>query len=380
MVQPYFAACTLGLEAVLADELTALRAGRVKAGRGGVHFEGDRALGYGACLWLRSAIRVQEEVGVGEVTSDDELYRFVRSIDWTRLVTPDQTLAVDASLRDSPLTHSVFAAQRVKDGVADWWRERTDRRPSVNRKEPDVPLKLVVNGKVARLYRDLAGPSLHKRGYRPAQVRSPLNEALAAGILLLSAWDRASPLLDPMCGSGTFVIEAAHLATDRAPGIDRRFPFFRWPDFHQRAWDLMLADARRRVKRTLSFPILGADRHEGALSIAQRSARTAGVMELIELAHSPIRDLIPRVRPKTVVVNPPYGMRIGEGEDLVDSWRDLGAFLRARCPGAQAFVLCGEPELTRHLGLRATWRHPVHNGPIDCRLLRYDIHDGGKSS
>ncbi|MAG56629.1 MAG: RNA methyltransferase [Planctomycetes bacterium] len=372
----YFAACSLGLEELLITELRDLGAGAIKAQRGGVDFEGDLRVGYAACLWSRVAIRVQEELAArNDIRTDRDLYQFVRTVNWSSIVKPTQTMAVNASIRDAAHTNSMFVAQRVKDAVCDWWRDREDRRPSVDRTRPDVPLKVVWRGREAILYRDLVGPSLHKRGYRPAQVRSPLNEALAAGILRLTGWDPNTALLDPMCGSGTFLIEAAHIAMDRAPGLERGFPFTRWPDFDTGAWNQLVTDARARVRPDIRCSLQGSDRHRGALAIAKKSAAAAGVEGKIIFTHREIQSLRPRVPPRTVVVNPPYGQRLGEGQDLIDAWKGLGDLLRTGCRGATAWVLSGDPEITRHLGLKSTERIPLMNGPIDCRLLRYDMRD-----
>jgi putative N6-adenine-specific DNA methylase len=294
----------------------------------------------------------------------------------------DQTLAVDASVRDSELTHSNFVGLTVKDAIVDQFRERTGRRPSVNVDAPDLPLKVVLKNDALTIWRNLSGDSLHKRGYRPVQVKSPLNEATAAGLLRLSGWDRASPLVDPMCGSGTLLIEAAMLAAERAPGMNRGFAFERWPDFDPELWRALRADARSRAKSTLPFPIEGADRHGGAISIAERSARNAGVAGLVRFTvadaaqWSPPRTSAPAdaERPSlTVLCNPPYGERIGEGEDLVGSWRALGRFLAERCRGGRVFVLCGNREMVRHIGLDSRRQFSVMNGQIECRLLEYDL-------
>lgn len=372
MEREYFAACTLGIEEVLAQEIRTLGAARVDPGRGGVTFFGDQALGYRAALWLRSAVRLQELLLTTPAPDRATFHRAVYDIPWERYLRVDQTLAVDASIRDSTVTHSGIAALTVKDAIVDRFRERTGLRPSVNVDAPHLGLKLVINRDMAKLYRDLSGESLHKRGWRPIQVKSPLNEALAAGLLLLSGWDRASPLVDPMCGSGTFLIEAAHLAMDRAPGLGRRFAFERWPDFDSAAFQTLLTEARDRVRKTAP-PLFGADRHEGAISLARRAAESAGVPGLVKFRVSEAREFVPGVAKPTVVVNPPWGERLGEGDDLIESWRALGHFLHHQCAGSAAFVLSGNPELTRHLGLRATRKWVVKNGPIECRWIRYDV-------
>lgn len=373
MRSEFFAPCTLGLESALEQELADLGAAEIEPVGGGVRFHGDRRLGYLANLWLRSAIRVQELLGRFEVASRDDLYAAVGSIDWSVHLALDRTLAIDASVDHPEIRHSKFAALVVKDAIVDQFRARSGRRPSVDRAHPDLPLKLVIQREGASLWRNLSGASLHKRGYREIQVRSPLNEATAAGLLLLTDWDRASALVDPMCGSGTLVIEAAMLAADIAPGRHRRFAFERWPDFDGTLWHELREEAAARVRSSLPFLLEGADRHSGALDLARQGARAAGVAELVRFTRAPLRKYVPGAAPSVVVVNPPYGERLGEGADLVAAWRDLGAFLHERTPGATAWILCGSKELTRHLGLKASKRLPVKNGPIDCRFLRYAI-------
>jgi putative N6-adenine-specific DNA methylase len=210
------------------------------------------------------------------------------------------------------------------------------------------------------------------------QVKSPLSEAIAAGLLLMSDWDRRSPLLDPMCGSATFAIEAAWLASDRAPGLGRSFAFEKWTDLDQDLWAELFDDAEARAERGLRDvpPIFGRDRHAGAISVAERSARAAGVRELVDLRVADVARAEVPSEVTTVVANPPYGARLGEGQDLEDSWRGLGEYLRNFPEGSVAWVLSGNPELTRFLRLRADRKLPVHNGPIDCRFVRYALGGG----
>jgi 23S rRNA G2445 N2-methylase RlmL len=375
-VRCFYAACTLGLEEVLAAELRALGAGRVETRRGACAFEGDLATGYRACLWLRSAVRVQEELARGTVRDRDDLYALASAVDWSRSITHLQTLAIDGSVRDSFVNDTRYPVLVVKDAICDQFRARTGKRPDVARDRPDLPVKLVLQRDEAILYREFGGEPLHKRGYREIQHKSPLNEATAAGLLQLTDWDRASPLCDPMCGSATFLIEAAWLATDRAPGLGRSFAFERWCDVELDAWRALYDDAEARAAAGAGRlpPLSGNDRHPGALAIAGQALAAAGLAGRIPLARCDAQDFVPPDPPRIVVTNPPYGERIDtDPEQLAASWRSLGRFLHERCAGAVAYVLCGNPELTRHLGLRASGRHPVRNGPIECRWLRYEI-------
>ena len=357
---------------MLADELRDLGARDVTIVAGGALFGADAALACRATFWLRSAVRVLEPVVRGRVGDFDSLYELAARARWEDLVGVRRTFAVRASVTDGPFTDRHFAALRVKDALVDRVRKKRGSRPSVDRRDPDVPLRLVVRGREATVFRDLAGDSLHRRGYRPVQVKSPLPEAVAAGLLLLAGWDRDSSLLDPMCGSGTFVIEAAALAADRAPGFARRFAAERFPDADPRLWKRLREEAADRLRRSLSFRLLGVDRHPGAIGIAKRSARAADLSHLVQFKVGDAAVFEPPFPPAVVVANPPWGERLGEGSDLVASWRALGTLLR-RCPGAQAYVLSGAPGLTRHIGLRSSQRWPVRVGQLDARWLRYEM-------
>jgi putative N6-adenine-specific DNA methylase len=368
----HLAQCTRGLEQVLAQELRDLGARGVSIVPGGALFEADAALASRATFWLRSAVRVLEPVISGRVGDFDQLYDLASRAAWEELVGVRRTFAVHATVTRGPFTDRHFAALRVKDAVVDRIRERRGSRPDVDRHDPDVPLRLVVRGEEAHLFRDLAGDSLHRRGYRPVQVKSPLSEAVAAGLLLLTGWDRESPLLDPMCGSGTFVIEAAALAADRAPGFARKFAAERFPDSDPKIWKRLREEAADRLRPSLSFRLLGVDRHPGAVGIAKNSAKAAGLPHLVQFKIANATVFEPPYPPAVVVANPPWGERLGEGSDLVASWRALGTLLR-RCSGAHAYILSGAPELTRHIGLRSSQRWPIKIGQLDARWLHYEM-------
>src|SRR5947209_4061427 len=270
----FFATCARGLEHVLADELRALGAQDVAPGRGGTAFAGDRALLYRANLWLRTAVRVLRPVLEANVASPDELYVAVRRLDWSQYLTRDHTLAVDASVRDSHITHSKYAALRVKDAICDQFVERAGRRPSVDVDEPMVGLNLHVYRDRAVLSLDSSGESLHKRGYRPVLTKAPLNESLAAALVLRSGWHGDRPFADPLCGSGTLPIEAAWVALRRPPGLTRkRFGFQGWMDFAVPLWTALRDEARRGVGRSLPVPVLGSDVRGDAVSFAINNAR-----------------------------------------------------------------------------------------------------------
>jgi putative N6-adenine-specific DNA methylase len=369
----YFATCARGIEPVLADELRTLGAADVAPGRGGVAFAGDKALLYRANLWLRTAVRVLMPILEATVTTPDELYEAVRSIDWAQYMTPDHTLAVDCNVRDSKLTHSLYAALRTKDAICDWFVERQGRRPSVDLERPMVGLNLHIYRDQAVLSLDSSGDSLHKRGYRPILTKAPLNEALAAALILRSAWDITTPFIDPMCGSGVLPIEATWLALRRPPGLTRKhFGLQGWMDFDVRLWTALRDEARTGVRKKLDMPILGSDIRADAVQHSITNARSAGVGNLLKFERRDVRDFRPPPgSPGTILCNPPYGERIGEEKELRPVYRTLGDMLRQHCLGWTACVFCGNAGLARDIGVEPAESVPFYNGKIPCQLLIY---------
>jgi putative N6-adenine-specific DNA methylase len=374
-LERYFATCGRGVEPVLADELRALGASDVQPGRGGVHFAGDRALLYQANLWLRTAIRVLWPILEARVESPDELYDAVRSLDWSRWLTPEHTLAVDCNVRDSRITHSKYAALRVKDAICDQFVERVGRRPSVDVETPMVGLNLHVYQDEATLSLESSGESLHKRGYRPIQTKAPLNEALAAALVLRTGWKGERPFADPLCGSGTLPIEAAWLALRRPPGLTRkRFGFQGWMDYDVGLWTALRDEARRGVLRSLPAPIVASDARGDAVSFAINNAKAAGIGHLLRFDRRDVRDFqSPPGPPGVLVCNPPYGERIGEERELVGLYKLLGEVFSQSCAGWTCFVFTGNPRLANAIGLQPAEQIPLYNGKILCRLLRFDL-------
>lgn len=369
----YFATCGRGIEPVLADELRALDAADVEPGRGGVSFGGDLSLLYRANLWLRTAIRVLRPIHEAVVMSPDELYDSVRSLDWTQYLTPEHTLAVDCNVRDSKITHSKYAALRVKDAICDQFLERCGRRPSVDVDEPMLGLNLHVYRNRAVLSLDSSGESLHKRGYRPIQTRAPLNEALAAALVLLTGWHGERPFADPLCGGGTLAIEAAWIALKRPPGLTRkRFGFQGWMDFDIGLWTELRDEARRGIGRALPAPIYAADARGDAVSFAIDNARAAGIGHLLRFDKRDVIDFHPpEGAPGVILCNPPYGERIGEEKNLFGLYRLLGEVFTQRCRGWTAYVFTGNPRLAASIGIKPTRETPLYNGKIPCRLLQF---------
>jgi putative N6-adenine-specific DNA methylase len=371
----YFATCARGIEPVLADELRSLGASAVEPGRGGAAFAGDRALLYQANLWLRTAIRVLMPVLTAPVSSPDELYDAVRSLDWSRYLTPEHTLAVDCNVRDSQITHSKYAALRTKDAICDQFVERCGRRPSVDVEQPLVPLNLHIYRNEAVLSLDSSGASLHKRGYRPILLKAPLNEALAAALVLLTGFRGETAFVDPLCGSGTLPIEAAWLALRRPPGLTRRrFAFQSWLDYDVGLWTQLRDEARRGVRKELPAPVVGSDVRRDAVEWSKTNARAAGIGHLVRFEAKDVREFRPPDGPPGVLLcNPPYGERIGEEKEWRGLYQTLGEVFRERCAGWTAYVFTGNARLAREIGLQPAAQVPLFNGKIPCRLLRFDL-------
>lgn len=371
----YFATCARGLEPVLAGELTSLGASQIEPGRGGVTFRGDAALLYRACLWLRSAVRVLRPVHEFDARTPDELYEAVRAVQWHEWMTPEHTLAVDCNVRDSAITHSQYAARRVKDAICDQFRDRTGRRPNVDTERPMIGLNLHISKNHAILSLDSSWDSLHKRGYRPIQTIAPLNEALAAGLLLRAGWNPQTPLVDPLCGSGTFCIEGAWIAQNRPPGLTRKwFAFQGWLDFDRPLWNAIRDDARRAVRKELPALIAGSDVRQDAIDFAQANARAAGVGHLLKFQKLDVKDARPPTdTPGTLICNPPYGERIGEEAELVGLYRRIGDVASEHWHGWRLFVFTSNTMLAKKVGLKMVHKEPFFNGALECFLWEFKV-------
>ena len=374
-MQRFFATCARGIEFILAGELRELGAGSVEEGRGGVQFTGNRGTLYRANLWLRTAIRVLQPILEAPVTSPEELYEAVGSLDWSRYMTPDHTLAVDCNVRDSAITHSKYAALKTKDAICDQFVAKCGRRPSVDVDEPMVGLNLHIYKNQAVLSLDSSGDSLHKRGYRPIQTRAPLNEALAAALILHTGWRGDAPFADPMCGGGTLAIEAAWLALRRPPGLTRRrFGFQGWLDFDIGEWTALRDEARAGIAKALPALVTGSDERGDAVAFAIDNAKAAGVGHLVRFTKRHLRDFRPPAGPPgTLMCNPPYGERIGEERELRGLYQLLGNVFQEHCRGWSAFVFTSNQGLASCIGLTPADRWPLFNGKIPCQLLKFEM-------
>jgi putative N6-adenine-specific DNA methylase len=364
----FFATAAKGTEPALRDELRELRLPGVRADRGGVHFEGGIGDAARACLWSRIAVRVLLEVGRFEAPDAAALYAGVRAVDFSEWMTPDTTLAVRATCRSSRLTHSQFVAQKTKDAIVDGLRDRFGSRPDVDREDPDAGVAVHLARDQATVYLDASGGSLHERGWRGAAGVAPLRETLAAAVVRLSGWDRASPLVDPMCGAGTMAIEAAAWSRRIAPGLSRpRFGFERWAgnDETQRAAMRELRERAKASAREEGPAVRASDVDPRAVERTRRSARDAGVDIVVE--RRGIRDFEPPGPGGVVVTNPPYGQRLEVDEALYGEMAK--SFRRVR--RATVALLAGSPALAGAMRREPDRWWILYNGPIECRLLVY---------
>ncbi len=374
-VTHFFATTAKGIEAVLAGELDKLGFEGISIEKGGVRFSGDQVTCYRANLWLRTAQRILVPLAEFHCDSPQHLYDGVRSVDWRRYLNPDMTLAVDCNVRDSSITHSGFAALKTKDAVVDAIREHYGRRPNVNTRDPDLRVNVHIARNHCAVSLDSSGQSLDKRGYRLDAENAPIRETLAAALIELSGWDGTVPLVDPMCGSGTIPIEAALKATNRAPGLKRAmYGFQRWPSFNGKVWNQLLQEAEEKASQEISSSISGFDISRAAIDKARKNACRAGVEKFVVFTKGDMLEMSPPTGPGIILFNPPYGVRLGETEPLKILYKGIGDALKRHCRGYTAYVFCGNPDLAKWIGLKAARRTVLFNGPIECRLLKFELY------
>lgn len=384
-VRYWIATAPVGAASVLAEELAQFGASDIRERSHDVKFQGTLEVGYRACLWSRTATRVLLSVGSIDATTSKGLYEALKRIDWREHLGPGATLACDCSGGNESIRHTIYGSQLLKDAVCDNLRDATGERPDVKPERPDVLLHLHVEGTTALVSVDFSGESLHRRGYRSEGGRAPLKENVAAAVLLRAGWAAISGqdgvLVDPMCGSGTFLTEAALIAADAAPALDRDyFGFSGWFGHDGALWDRLCGEARERRKaRTPRRCVLGSDIDGDAVRMAIENGGHAGVADWL---HVEKRTLAEVSRPDNevglVVTNPPYGERIGAETGLPELYSQLGRTLREHFQGWQAAILTGNPPLARNLGIYAKRTHRVFNGTIECRLLRFDLNQASE--
>ncbi|MBR6433060.1 MAG: RNA methyltransferase, partial [Bacteroides sp.] len=353
-----------GLEEVLAQELTALGANDIEIGRRMVSFSGDKEMMYKANFCLRTAIRILKPIKHFEAKDADEVYGQIKTNRWEEYLDTDKTFAVEPTVFSEEFRHSKFVAYKVKDAIVDYFREKTGKRPGVRVNKPDVLLNIHIAETRCTLSLDSSGESLHRRGYRQEAVEAPLNEVLAAGMILMTGWRGECDLIDPMCGSGTIPIEAALIARNIAPGVFRKeFAFEKWVDFDQELFDTLYNDDSQ--EREFAHKIYGYDNNPKANEIAMRNVKAAGVSKDVVLKLQPFQQFEQPAGKSIIITNPPYGERISTN-DLLGLYSMIGERLKHAFTGNTAWVLSYRDECFDQIGLKATTKTPLFNGALEC--------------
>ena len=363
-----------GLENVLAKELTELGANDVQIGRRMVSFSGDKELMYRANFQLRTAIRILKPIKHFRATTADEVYEAVKAMDWTEYLDNDTTFAVDSVVFSTEFRHSKFVAYKVKDAIVDQFREKTGNRPNVRITNPDLQLHIHVAEFDCTLSLDSSGESLHRRGYRQESVEAPLNEVLAAGIIMQTGWHGECDLIDPMCGSGTIAIEAALIARGIAPGVYRKeYAFEKWRDYDRELFEKIYEDESK--ERPFEHHIYAYDINHNAIAIASNNVKAAGLSKEISLQQQDFKDFTQPKEKSIIITNPPYGERIS-APDLLGLYKMIGERLKHHFTGCEAWILSYREECFEQIGLRPSLRTPLFNGSLECELRKYQMFSG----
>lgn len=372
-MEHYFASAPRGLESLLAGELTGLGAKSAAAVPGGVAFSGDWQTCYRANLRSRLASRILWRVAEFGYQNEEDLYEAARKIDWPQFFDVGCKLRVNVSAQKSPLTSLDFATLRIKDAVCDRFRDALGSRPDVDRARPDVRVHAFLDAARGALYLDTSGEPLFKRGWRASAGEAPLRENLAAGIVLLSGWKPEEPLLDPMCGGGTLLVEAAAMARGRAPGAHRRFGFEKLKVFGSATWEKEKRETLNRPNPPKTLQIFGSDSDPRALADARRNIATAGVDRWVRLEQADVLERAAPAASGVMIANPPYGERIGSREALAEFYPKLGSALKKNYPGWRCHFFSADLRLPKLVRLQPSRRVPLYNGALECRLFEFAI-------
>ena len=377
---PMIAKTSFGFEDILIEELKTYDASDIRKATRAVFFSGTLETMYTINLNSRISLRILKPIRTFPAANEQQLYDEVKKIDWSEFLSADDTLAVDAVTVKSNLTHSLYISLKTKDAIVDQFRDKTGKRPNVDLRFPKVRINVHLSDNIASVALDSSGDSLHKRGYRVQQGEAPLNETLAAGMVLLSGWDRNSPLSDIMCGSGTILIEAAMIARNIAPGSFRNeFGFERWIDFDAPLWESVKQKAKSIEKAELDFQITGIDRSHQVISHARENANAAGVANEITFHEMPFEHYTPTETAQTIVTNPPYGGRLTD-TDLFDLYKNIGDQLKKKYQGSVAWVLTANRDAAKYIGLHASRKIQLYNGALECRFLKFELYSGSKKT
>lgn len=373
----YLAKTLAGLEEVLANELSSLGAEKIEVGNRVVRFSGDKALMYRANLELRTALRILVPIHRFRVRHQNELYKKVQQVDWSKYLDLTDTLAVDAVTNSDFIRHSHYAALKTKDAIVDQFRDKTGRRPDVDIKTPTIRLHLHVRNDWGTILLDSSGESLHKRGYRQVSVAAPINEVLAAGMIMLAGWKGDSPFVDPMCGSGTLPIEAALIAYNTPPQILRKsFGFMRWKDFDAGLWRQVKKQALAQ-KTPFTHTIWASDTESEAIEAIETNLRSLDLIRKVEVRRIDFLKLSPPERPGLLMMNPPYDERL-EYSDINNFYKDIGDQLKQTYSGWEAWIISSNKEALKHIGLRPSRKTTLYNGALECKFHKFEMYKGTK--
>uniref|UniRef100_A0AB33JLN3 THUMP domain-containing protein n=4 Tax=unclassified Prevotella TaxID=2638335 RepID=A0AB33JLN3_9BACT len=364
----------MGLETVLAQELTQLGANNVQIGRRMVSFTGDKEMMYRANFQLHTAIRILKPIAHFKAKSADDMYEEVKKIDWSNYIEEGKTFSVDSVVYSEEFRNSRFVTYKVKDAIVDQFREKTGNRPNISVSNPDIRLNIHVAEDKATLSLDSSGESLHRRGYRQESVEAPLNEVLAAGMILMTGWKGETDLIDPMCGSGTIAVEAALIARNISPGVFRKeYAFEKWPDFDQQLFDEIYNDDSQ--EREFTHHIYGYDVDMKAVNTARLNVRAAGLTKNVTIEQQDFKNFTKPENPAIMVMNPPYGERIST-PNLLGTYKMIGERLKHQFTGNEAWVLSYREECFDQIGLKPSIKIPVYNGSLECEFRKYAMFDG----
>lgn len=364
----------MGLEEVLAQELTQLGANNVQIGRRMVSFTGNKEMMYRANFQLHTAIRVLKPIAHFKAKSAEDMYDEVKKIDWSKYILKGKTFSVDSVVYSEEFKNSRFVTYKVKDAIVDQFRENTGIRPNISVSNPDIRLNIHVAEDKATLSLDSSGESLHRRGYRQESVEAPLNEVLAAGMILMTGWKGETDFIDPMCGSGTLPIEAALIARNISPGVFRKeFAFEKWPDFDQELFDMIYNDDSQ--EREFDHHIYGYDVEMKAVNTAKINVAAAGFTKYVTIEHKDFKNFTQPEQKSIIVMNPPYGERIST-PNLLGTYKMIGERLKHQFMGNEAWILSYREECFREIGLKPSIKIPVYNGSLECEFRRYQMFDG----
>ena len=364
----------MGLEPVLAKELTQMGAKDVEIGRRMVSFTGDKEMMYRANFQLHTAIRILKPIRHFKAKSADDVYEEIKKIDWTEYLGTEKTFTVDSVVFSEEFRHSKFVSYKVKDAIVDQFREKTGKRPNISVANPDIRLNMHIADDKCTLSLDSSGESLHRRGYRQESVEAPLNEVLAAGMILLSGWQGDTDFIDPMCGSGTLLIEAALIAKNMAPGLFRKeYAFEKWPDFDAELFDAIYND--ESLERDFNHKIYGYDIDMKAVNTARMNVKAAGLSDVISVEQQDFKEFTQPQNKSIMITNPPYGERIST-PDLMGTYKMIGERLKHQFKGNDAWVLSYREECFDQIGLKPSIKIPLYNGSLECEFRKYQMFDG----